>query len=83
MAAKDFREGAKYYEKALEIESRGGDFYNLACAYALLNDKDKSFEKLDWAIEHGFNRKADYENDSDLESLKSDGRWKILVEKLK
>jgi hypothetical protein len=58
-------------------------FYNLGCFYSISNNKDKAFEALNKAIAYGFNSKRQFENDTDLTSLKSDERWKALVEKLK
>jgi tetratricopeptide (TPR) repeat protein len=80
---KKYRESIKYQEKALSMEPRGGDYYNLACSYAHLGEKDKSFDDLNKAIEYGFNTRSQYENDKDLESLRSDNRWKDLLFKLK
>jgi tetratricopeptide (TPR) repeat protein len=73
----------EYFEKAIAIRSNKTAHYNRACAYALIGNKDKSFELLNIAIEKGYDSKTDFENDADLASLKSDARWKQLVEKLK
>ncbi len=69
--------------KSLEFEPFPIGFYNLGCFYSLSNNKDKAFEALNKAIAYGFNSKRQFENDTDLTSLKSDERWKVLVEKLK
>jgi hypothetical protein len=58
-------------------------YYNLACSYALGNDANNAFKFLDKALVLGFNGKGQYENDTDLVSLKSDKRWKELTAKLK
>ena len=83
LSVKKYEESIKCFEKALNIESRGSDFYNLACAYSLINNKDKAFENLNKAAENGFNSKQQFENDSDLQSLKSDSRFQELLTKLK
>ena len=72
-----------YFEKALVIQPRGGDFYNVACAYSLSGNKNKAFENLDKAIENGFNSKQQFETDTDLATLKSDSRWQKLLMKVK
>jgi tetratricopeptide (TPR) repeat protein len=80
---KKYKEGNMCLEKAISMEPRGADYYNLACGYSKLNEKDKAFDALNKAAENGFYSKQQYENDPDIESLKSDVRWKVLLEKLK
>lgn len=77
-----FKDAALFYEKALEIQPRGSDFYNLACIYAKVDDREKSFANLFKAVEYGIASKSTFENDADLAPLKSDNRWKLLMEKL-
>jgi hypothetical protein len=79
---KKFKESAKNYELAVKEDPNGVDFYNMACSYALDNNPDKAFEALNKAVEFGFFGKNQYENDTDLISLKSDARWKTLSAKL-
>lgn len=79
---KKYSDAIRYYDKALAIEPKGTEFYNAACAYTLIDQRDKAFEYLQKAIEIGFASKQQFENDTDLESLKTDARWKALLEKL-
>ena len=72
----------KYQEIALKMAPAGVDFYNLASAYARSGNPDRAFDALNKAIENGFNAKGQFENDTDLESLKADTRWKVLLDKL-
>jgi hypothetical protein len=58
-------------------------YYNLACSYALENKPDGAFKFLDKALAHGYASKQQYENDTDLVSLKNDKRWKDIVSRLK
>jgi hypothetical protein len=58
-------------------------YYNLACSYALENKPDGAFKFLDKALAQGFNSKEQYENDTDLVSLKNDKRWNDIVSRLK
>lgn len=78
-----YSEGIRFYEKANEMEPRGEDHYNVGRAYASLNDPTKAFENLNKAADLGYNSKQEYEGDAGLTSLKSDARWKGLLEKLK
>jgi hypothetical protein len=57
-------------------------YYNLACSYALANDSDGAFKFLDKALAFGYNSKPQYENDTDLVSIRNDKRWKTLTTKL-
>lgn len=79
---KKYKESAKNYELAVKEDPNGVDFYNLACSYSLDNNPDKAFEALNKAVDYGFYRKTQYENDTDLTQLKSDARWKELSAKL-
>ena len=79
---KKYKESAQNYELAVKEEPNGIDFYNMACSYALDSNPDKAFEALNKAVEWGFYRKDQYENDTDLTALKTDARWKTLSAKL-
>lgn len=57
-------------------------YYNLACSYALTNNPDGAFRFLDKALAFGYNSRQQYENDTDLVSIRSDKRWKDLSAKL-
>lgn len=79
---KKYKESAQNYEVALKENPNGVDYYNMACSYALDNNSDKAFEALNKAVEYGFYGRNQYENDTDLVSLKADARWKTLSAKL-
>lgn len=74
-------EAATYYEKALALGPGALDYYNLACAYAKINDTEKALPALEKAIEYGYSSRQQFENDPDLDSLKSDQRFKDLLKK--
>ncbi len=74
----------EYFEKAMAIFPSSFPYYNRASTLALLGEKDKAFDALDKAVEHGgYSVKKDYESDVNLQSLKADPRWQILLKKLK
>jgi tetratricopeptide (TPR) repeat protein len=83
LIAEKNKEAAVYYEKAITLGPRAIDYYNLGCAYAKVNEKDKAFMALEQAAKLGYDSKAQYENDGDLTSLRSDSRYKAILEKLK
>ena len=69
--------------------AQGGDsrtvgvmYYNLACSYALANNSDCAFKYLDKALAFGYNSKPQYENDTDLVSIRNDNRWNSMLTKL-
>ena len=56
--------------------------YNVACGYALLNDKENALFWLDRSIAVGFDRADLLRVDSDLDPLRSDPRFKEIVQKV-
>jgi Flp pilus assembly protein TadD len=56
--------------------------YNVACGYALLNDKENALFWLDRAFGSGFDRTDLLREDSDLDSLRSDSRFKDIVQRV-
>lgn len=55
--------------------------YNAACGYALSGDAEQAFAWLGVAIDKGLDRADLLTEDSDLDSLRSDGRFAALVSK--
>lgn len=80
---KEAEEQIVKYEPLGDRRTTSVMYYNLACSYALGNDPNNAFRFLDKALLLGYNDKGQYENDTDLVSLKSDKRWKELSAKLK
>lgn len=56
--------------------------YNVACGYALLNDKENALFWLDRALGSGFDQVSLLREDSDLDSLRSDQRFKDMVQRV-
>ncbi len=81
-------EAIKSYEKAFEIgippgaNTRGLAFYNMACAYVRLMQKDKAFEFLSKAVDEGFNNRQTFETDTDLAPIRTDSRFQTLLVRL-
>jgi hypothetical protein len=80
---KEAEEQIVKYEPAGDQRAASVMYYNLACSYALGNDPNNAFKFLNKALLLGLSDKAQYENDTDLASLKNDKRWKELTSKLK
>lgn len=78
------------YVAAIEAHKRAATFpqmkgvslYNLGCAYALTGDADKAFEALKGSNEAGFEIVDFLKTDSDLESLREDPRFELLLSEI-
>lgn len=79
------------YEKGLNVDLKLAELkpanplvhYNLACSYSLLGNTDAAINTLKKAIDLGYKDVEHLERDSDLINIRSDKRYKELIEKLK
>lgn len=55
--------------------------YNMACAYAQLNEIEESVTALKAAFENGFDNFATVKQDPDLEPVKGTSAFEVLMEK--
>lgn len=58
-----------------ENKDQANAHYNIACAWALGEEKEQAFAALQRAMDLGFRSLPDLRADEDLESLHSDPRW--------
>lgn len=77
------------YEKALEllndavkVQPTPEKYYNMACCLALMGRRDEAFEALDQSVKLGYSNIEHLYNDTDLDSLKKDGRFEDLVARI-
>lgn len=78
-------------EKGLDVDLRlsrlapadGTVWYNLACSHALTGSKDDAFAALEKAVLTGYDGYDWMQEDSDLESLRSDPRFAALLARMK
>ena len=81
-------EAARTYEKAFEAgippgpNTRGLASYNLACAYARLGRVDDALDALARSVDEGFGRRAEWQEDPDLEPLRANARYSELIARL-
>lgn len=80
---KKFDPSDEYFEKAMAIYAHGVFWYNRACGYTHIGEKDRAFAALNKALDLGYNEEKQYLNDPDLAPLQSDNRWDLLLKKLK
>jgi tetratricopeptide (TPR) repeat protein len=68
--------------KALDLGYRKPTtLYNLACAEARSGNTDKAFERLFAAIDAGFDGASHMRDDSDLDAIRKDPRFKQALQK--
>lgn len=77
------KEAAQYYEKAIAISPNSFDSYNLACAYAKLNDAENAVRSLNYALKNGYGSLRQIENDTDFNLIRSNEKFKELIGSIK
>ena len=76
--------GLDYLARA--VETSPDDFatlYNVACAYADVGEVDRALEALDRAVGTGRGNRQWFENDADLDPLRSTPRFQEILSRLK
>jgi tetratricopeptide (TPR) repeat protein len=82
LALDEPEDAAAAFERALQLGYRkSATLYNLACAEARSDNKDRAFQYLDRAIEAGFNAAGQIRNDDDLDNLRGDPRYRAAIRK--
>ena len=56
--------------------------YNLACSYALTGQKDAALHSLTQAVELGYRDVDHVRQDRDLDTIKSDPRFELIIKKM-
>jgi hypothetical protein len=79
--ARRFPQCAAVFVELAERTHAKDDAYSAACCFAVSGNADRAFEALTHSIERGFSDADWMEKDLDLVSLKSDPRWRTLVER--
>lgn len=79
-----YQEAVSAHQKASEFAPvRATALYNLGCAHALLGNKDQALLELTKAVDSGFRTVQQFEQDSDLDSLRDHPRYTALITMLK
>ena len=82
-------EGLGMYDKAREAmdamiardTTDYGNYYDAACMYSRMKDKENALKYLEKALEMGYNRFAHMERDFDLDFLRGTDEYKTLIER--
>ena len=79
----DYSAAAEWYERAVRA---GGQqawiFWNAACAHVQMGANELAMQRLQGAIEHGFDDLERLQESEHLESLRRLPGWKTFLEKL-
>ncbi len=71
-------------QQALSLEPEDSMLlYNAGCIYSLLSMKKEALSCVEKAYEHGLTMQGWYANDSNLDNIRDEPRFKALLEKLK
>lgn len=84
-------QGLGQYDKAIEVmdsiiardKDRAGGYYDAACLYARMNNKQKALEFLEKSFEHGYHRFAHIMRDIDMDLIRDTDEFKALISKYK
>ncbi len=79
-----------YYEDGLQVDlklselvgSEPGVWYNLACSYSLLEQREQAYQALEHAVKIGFFDVELIGGDEDLNFLREDERFALLLEQV-
>jgi len=75
--------GTEWAERALRIDQDEPiTLYNIGCMYSLMGRVEDALDCLERAVENGFRDRAWFDNDSDLELLRGEPRFKALHDRL-
>jgi len=78
--SKEYQKSVAKFKEAFKIERKSaGDFYNAACAAALLGNKELAFEWLNLALKNGWTNIRHLKTDNDLISLHDNKKWNTFL----
>ena len=69
-----------FMQRILETEDKG-NYYDAACLYSLMDQKETSLDYLQKALESGYNNINHMLRDSDLDNIRDTQRYRELLEK--
>lgn len=79
VSAGAFDKAIEYFEAKPDYATNNEAQYDVACLYSLKGDKDQAFAALNSAIDAGFDKVANAQDDDDLKSLYKDARWDQVI----
>ena len=83
VALNDQKKGIAWLQRALTLEPDDPMLlYNAGCIYALCSMVDEALNCLEKSVETGLTQKAWYENDSNLDILRDNPRFQIMLDSI-
>ncbi len=76
-------EAKEWMNKVLEKSTDKGNYYDAACLYSVIGEKEQAIDYLRLAFEKGFRRFAHIERDNDLNNIRKLPAFKELLDKYK
>ncbi len=77
------KKGIDMLKKAISLDPKNGlVYYNLACAYACLNEIEQALDALEAAVDRGYDDFAWMLKDGDLRNLHNTKRFQDVIKKL-
>ena len=70
------------FQRAFDVNANPNDMYNIACCHALLADRAKAIQALKQSVAVGYKNWQHMASDSDLECLRNDEGFLMLVNSL-
>lgn len=75
-------EAIDFMNKIIELDTlNAGNYYDAACIYGRIGDKQKSLENLKLALEKGFKRFPHIDNDDDMDPIRDMPEFQELINK--
>ena len=75
-----YQPAVEAFQKNIAISNNPNAMYNLACAYSRLKQTDQAFDWLEKSLKSGIGPGINLSTDADLENLRSDVRFKAMLE---
>ena len=70
----------EYMDKLMKADSTG-NYYDAACLYSIMGEKEKALDYLEKAFESGFNNFHHLDKDYDMDNIRDTDRYKELLSK--
>lgn len=75
----DMNKAIEMLDKALKKDAKAY-YYDAACLYSIMNDKDKAISYLQKALENGYRKFAHIKRDRDLNNIRSTAEYKAIMD---
>ena len=77
------KEAVSWMDKILEVYPNKSNYYDAACLYSLMNKADESIRYLTLSFENGYTDISHINTDEDLDNVRNQATFKMLLDKWK